>query len=73
MMETKKNYFAVFGNPINHSQSPKIHSLFAKYTGIKHHYSAINVPLGKITNTLNFFFHMVGKAVILHYHLKKKY
>ena len=62
MTKTKKNYFAVFGNPINHSQSPKIHNLFSKYTGIVHYYSAINVPLGEITIALNFFFEKGGQG-----------
>lgn len=62
MIKTKKNYFSVFGNPINHSKSPKIHNLFAKYTGIMLHYSAINVPLGEITNSLNFFFAHDGQG-----------
>ncbi|CAL4043831.1 Shikimate dehydrogenase (NADP(+)) [Buchnera aphidicola (Pemphigus populi)] len=61
-MEIKKTYFAVFGNPIDHSQSPKIHSLFSQYTKIIHHYSAIHVPLGKITNVLDFFFSHDGKG-----------
>jgi shikimate 5-dehydrogenase len=73
MIKIKKKYFSVFGNPINHSKSPKIHNLFAKYTGIIQHYSAINVPLGEITNSLNFFLHMVDEVAMLHYHLKKKY
>lgn len=73
MIKIKKNSFSVFGNPITHSRSPKIHDLFSKNTGIIHHYSAIHVPLGKIENALSFFFHTVAKVVILRCLLKKKY
>ncbi|CAL4324797.1 Shikimate dehydrogenase (NADP(+)) [Buchnera aphidicola (Pemphigus immunis)] len=62
MIKIKKNSFSVFGNPITHSRSPKIHDLFSKNTGIVHHYSAIHVPLGKIENVLGFFFSHGGKG-----------
>ena len=41
MTELKK--FAVIGSPIDHSLSPKIHSIFAKELGIEMTYEAINV------------------------------
>ncbi len=41
MTELKK--FAVIGSPIDHSLSPKIHSIFAKELGIEISYEAINV------------------------------
>ena len=41
MTELKK--FAVIGSPIDHSLSPKIHSIFAKELGIEITYEAINV------------------------------
>ena len=41
MKELKK--FAVIGSPIEHSLSPKIHSLFAESLGIKISYEALKV------------------------------
>ena len=41
MTELKK--FAVIGSPIDHSLSPKIHSIFAKELGIEITYEAINI------------------------------
>ncbi|PVZ80653.1 shikimate dehydrogenase [Serratia sp. S1B] len=47
--------FAVLGNPIAHSKSPRIHALFAEQTGIEHPYSSILVPLDGFEGTLQNF------------------
>ncbi|QIQ42053.1 MAG: shikimate dehydrogenase [Buchnera aphidicola (Microlophium carnosum)] len=54
--------YAVFGNPINHSKSPKIHSLFAKQTGILHIYKSIHVPLDGFRTVLCNFFEQDGQG-----------
>ncbi|AWK14587.1 shikimate dehydrogenase [Candidatus Fukatsuia symbiotica] len=48
--------FAVFGNPIEHSKSPKIHALFAAQTGISQQYSAILATHADFEATLTAFF-----------------
>ncbi|CAL4325530.1 Shikimate dehydrogenase (NADP(+)) [Buchnera aphidicola (Protaphis terricola)] len=52
-----KNFnYALFGNPVNHSQSPKIHDYFSKQTEIFHIYKAINIPLNKFSLIVSNFF-----------------
>jgi len=48
--------FAVFGNPINHSKSPRIHALFAAQTGITLTYGTVLAPLEQFESTLHDFF-----------------
>ncbi len=55
--------YAVFGNPVKHSKSPQIHSLFAKQTGITLKYQAIEVPLDKFVNSVNLFSKQYGKGL----------
>lgn len=52
--------FAVFGNPINHSRSPRIHALFAAETGITHPYGRVLAPLEGFEQTLRQFFDTGG-------------
>ena len=39
--------YVVMGNPIEHSQSPFIHQLFSKQSGIDYDYGRLLVPLGE--------------------------
>lgn len=48
--------FAVFGNPIGHSKSPRIHALFAEQTGIEHRYGMVLAAHGAFEETLASFF-----------------
>jgi shikimate dehydrogenase len=52
MTELKK-HFAVIGNPIHHSLSPQIHSVFAKEAGLHIDYEAVLSPLDKFKNTIH--------------------
>ncbi|MGC6390071.1 shikimate dehydrogenase [Ewingella sp. S1.OA.A_B6] len=48
--------FAVFGNPIAHSKSPRIHALFAEQTGINHIYGTVLAPHDGFEEYLHSFF-----------------
>jgi Shikimate 5-dehydrogenase len=47
--------YAVMGNPVSHSKSPRIHSLFAKQSGHAIHYEAILVALDEFSQALDRF------------------
>ena len=53
----------MFGNPIKHSQSPKIHSAFAAQTGQAMNYSRQYVPLGQFKAAAGQFFADGGKGL----------
>ncbi|MBK8971055.1 MAG: shikimate dehydrogenase [Hahellaceae bacterium] len=55
--------YAVVGNPIAHSKSPKIHALFAKETGQVMDYTAIQAPLDEFFGVVAAFFEHGGKGL----------
>lgn len=54
--------FTVFGNPINHSKSPRIHQLFAEQTGLSHSYDRICAPIEGFRQSVDEFFQGGGKG-----------
>ncbi|WP_024872180.1 shikimate dehydrogenase [Tolumonas lignilytica] len=54
--------YAVFGNPINHSKSPFIHTLFARQTQQAMVYEKIEAPIDDFDGTIRRFFAEGGKG-----------
>jgi len=59
----ENDLYAVVGNPISHSKSPRIHSLFARQTGQPVEYTAIQAPLDDFAGTVRSFFTRGGKGL----------
>lgn len=55
MTACKTSRYAVFGNPIAHSKSPQIHTLFAQQCSQDMHYEAILAPLDGFAASLRDF------------------
>ena len=60
---TDKDRYAVMGNPIGHSKSPMIHSLFASQTGQALSYEALLVPLEEFETSVKQFFDEGGEGL----------
>lgn len=56
-------HFAVIGQPIKHSLSPRIHQLFARQFGGELKYSKLDVPLGRFAQNVKRFFVAGGKGM----------
>jgi len=54
--------YAVFGNPISHSQSPRIHALFAAQTGQSISYEALLAPVEGFATALQLFIRAGGRG-----------
>ena len=55
--------YAVFGYPIKHSKSPRIHQIFAEQTGQALEYSAQEVPAERFSSAVAAFFATGGKGL----------
>ncbi|MCC5858414.1 MAG: shikimate dehydrogenase [Ectothiorhodospiraceae bacterium] len=55
--------YAVFGNPVSHSQSPWIHACFAQQTGQQMEYGRQEVPLDGFARAVQSFFAHGGKGL----------
>jgi len=55
--------YAVFGHPINHSKSPRIHTLFAEQTQQQLVYTAQDIPAESFDNGISTFFAQGGQGL----------
>ncbi len=57
------DHYAVMGNPVAHSKSPRIHAAFAKQTGQDLDYGALLIEAGTFPARVNQFFAEGGKGL----------
>ena len=57
------DYYAVFGHPVKHSKSPRIHTIFAQQTGQVLDYVAQDVPAEQFSQAVAEFFTNGGKGL----------
>lgn len=57
------DFYAVFGNPIQHSKSPSIHRMFAEQTGQDLHYTKQLVEVGTFNASADAFFAQGGRGL----------
>ena len=62
-MMTLPDRYAVFGHPIKHSKSPRIHRMFAEQTGQALDYCAVEVPAEQFETAVAAFFAEGGKGL----------
>ena len=55
--------YAVIGNPVGHSKSPRIHAAFAAQLGQDISYSALRSPMHRFVETLSTFLNRGGRGV----------
>jgi len=54
------SFYVVFGNPIQHSKSPRIHQLFAEQTEVSHPYERVCAPVDGFQRAAGHFFEQGG-------------
>ncbi|MGB5179422.1 MAG: shikimate dehydrogenase [Gammaproteobacteria bacterium] len=64
--------YAVMGNPVAHSKSPRIHTLFARQTGQQLQYEAIQVESGSLAAAVDDFLTAGGKGLNITVPLKQE-